>query len=86
MLRRHLEPHLLTALADTPVVLLNGTRQTGKSTLVRALAAADPHTRYLNFDDATTLSGARHDPVGFIQGLGHSVVLDEVQLAPAARY
>ena len=27
------------ALADTPVILLNGARQTGKSTLVKAIAA-----------------------------------------------
>lgn len=83
MFTRHIQRLLLTALADTPVVLLNGARQTGKSTLVRALADSLYPARYLNFDDATTLAGARYDPVGFINGLTGAAVLDEIQLAPA---
>lgn len=33
MIRRHITEHILQALADTLVVLVNGVRQTGKSTL-----------------------------------------------------
>ncbi len=78
MRRRHLQEGLLRALADTPVVLVNGPRQVGKTTLVRAL----PGRRYLNLDDATVLAAARADPVGFIGGLQGPVTLDEVQKAP----
>lgn len=46
MFPRHVEPLLTLALADTPVVLLNGARQTGKSTLAQSLAARDGR-RYL---------------------------------------
>lgn len=85
MLKRNIEPLVLTALADTPVVLVNGARQTGKSTLVRSLAESAHPARYLTLDDATVLSAARHDPSGFLSGLetsAVSVVIDEVQRAP----
>ena len=36
MIRRHITEHLLQALEDTPAVLVNGARQTGKSTLVQS--------------------------------------------------
>jgi predicted AAA+ superfamily ATPase len=36
MIRRHITEHLLQALADTPVVLVNGARQAGKSILVQS--------------------------------------------------
>lgn len=36
MIKRHIEECLEIVLADTPVVLINGARQTGKSTLVKA--------------------------------------------------
>jgi len=38
MIRRHLTASILEALGDTPVVLLNGARQTGKSTLAQWIA------------------------------------------------
>jgi len=82
MIRRNITPLLLEALADTPVVMLIGARQTGKSTLVRWLASGDHPARYLTFDDAVVLSAARHDPAGFLAGLEGPVVLDEVQKVP----
>jgi len=81
MYRRNIEEHLSAALADTPVVLLNGARQTGKSTLVQRLAGA-LGGRYLTLDDAATLAGASRDPQGFIEGIGDKVVIDEVQKVP----
>jgi predicted AAA+ superfamily ATPase len=38
MLARHAAARLRTALADRPVVLLHGARQTGKTTLARFVA------------------------------------------------
>ena len=38
MITRHIGPSIQLAMADTPVVLLNGARQTGKTTLARAIA------------------------------------------------
>ncbi len=41
MIARPLLDHLREALTDSPVVLVNGARQTGKSTLVQQLAASE---------------------------------------------
>jgi len=38
MIERHITESLLAALRDTPVVLLHGPRQSGKSTLARWVA------------------------------------------------
>ena len=76
---RFLAPRVLAALADTPVVLLSGPRQVGKTTLVRQLT--DPARRYLTLDDDLTRLAAREDPVGFVRGIDHAVI-DEVQRAP----
>jgi uncharacterized protein len=82
MYRRFLVPRLLRALADTPAVLLVGPRQSGKTTLVRALSANEHPARYLTLDDPTTLAAAGGDPEGFLAGLEGAVVIDEVQRAP----
>lgn len=81
MIRRHIQASIRRALADTPVVLLNGARQTGKTTLARELAA-DSGARYLTLDDSATLSLAAGDPSGFIRNLEGPVVLDEIQKVP----
>lgn len=82
MYPRHITPLLHEALADTPVVLLNGARQTGKSTLVQTLAKTQQR-RYLTLDDHAVLAAAQNDPAGFIAGLQGKVALDEVQRAPS---
>src|SRR3972149_4261159 len=82
MLYRQITGPLLEALADTPVVLLHGARQTGKSTLAQWLAGEKHKARYLTLDDGGVLAAARGDPSGFIDGLEGPVVLDEVQRAP----
>ncbi len=83
MIKRHLTEPLLAALADTPVVMLGGARQTGKSTLAKWLASKELHpARYLTLDDATVLSAVLRDPEGFVSGLPGRVIIDEVQQAP----
>lgn len=81
MYTRHVTPLLQEALADTPVVLLNGARQTGKSTLVQTLAE-DEGRRYFTLDDHAILAAASSDPAGFVAGIHEPVALDEVQRAP----
>ena len=81
MYKRNIETELYSALADTPVVLLNGARQTGKTTLAREYAST-ASVPYVTLDDATQLAAARFDAQGFLSGLGHQVVIDEVQKAP----
>jgi predicted AAA+ superfamily ATPase len=75
---RILATALREALTDTPVILVNGARQTGKSTLVQAAVHGD----YVTFDDMVTLAAARADPQGFVGALQRPAILDEVQLVP----
>jgi len=82
MISRKIETPLREALADTPVVLLQGARQTGKTTLIREGFIARHDRLYLSLDDLTVLSIAREDPQGFIAGLQGDVALDEVQRVP----
>lgn len=76
---RHIKPRVVEALADTPVVLLSGPRQVGKTTLVRQFAKKQ--RAFLTLDDELTLLAARQDPVGLVRSLDY-VVIDEVQRAP----
>ncbi len=82
MFNRNITANLLDALSDSPVVLLNGARQAGKSTLVKAIAAKEHPARYLTLDDVSVLAAIRHDPAGFLAGLDGPVIIDEVQRAP----
>ncbi len=81
LLPRRAESLVTEALTDTRVVLVNGARQAGKSTLTRLAAsrAGDPVLRPL--DDPATLEAARLDPTGFVEHPG-LMVIDEIQLAP----
>jgi len=71
--------NVIAALADTPVVMVTGPRQSGKTTLVRELIQGD--RRYITLDDDTPLEAALSDPTGFIRGLDRAII-DEVQRAP----
>lgn len=77
---RNISPRLDEALLDTPVVLLAGPRQSGKTTLVRHIAR-QKNLRYLTLDDELTRLSAQEDPVGMIRSLDIAVI-DEIQRAP----
>ena len=68
-----------TALKDTPVVMVTGPRQCGKTTLVRDLIASN--REFITLDDDTVLASARSDPTGLVRGLNRTTI-DEVQRAP----
>jgi predicted AAA+ superfamily ATPase len=68
------------ALADTRVVLVNGARQTGKSTLVSSVCR-DRAGEWRNLDRALERAAAHADPVEFIQSDG-LMVIDEIQRQP----
>jgi hypothetical protein len=78
---RRAESLVAEALQDTRVVLVNGARQTGKSTLTRLAASRRPQTVVRLLDDPATLRAARDDPTSFVEHDG-LLVIDEIQLAP----
>ncbi|MDQ2708615.1 MAG: ATP-binding protein [Actinomycetota bacterium] len=69
------------ALGDTRVVVLNGARQTGKSTLARLVAHGRPGTEVRYLDDAAVRAAADADPAAFVRHDG-LLVIDEVQRVP----
>jgi len=82
MYRRNILVSLDAALADTRVVLLNGARQVGKSTLAQQLAQ-QRGGQYLTLDDPAIAALARSDPSALVDGTAGFTVIDEVQSAPA---
>lgn len=68
------------ALADTRVVLVNGARQAGKSTLVRAVAGQQA-AEWRDLDLPQDRQSALEDPIGFVAFPG-LMVIDEIQRAP----
>ena len=80
---RHSRARLEEAASDSPVVLIHGPRQCGKTTLARGLGAGDGSgDSYFSLDDAVTLEAANSDPMGFIADLPERAIIDEVQRAP----
>lgn len=78
---RFAEAGLIEALDDSPVVLVHGPRQCGKTTLAKLVGERRGYG-YITFDDGVARQGAESDPVGFIGGLPTRVILDEVQRVP----
>ena len=92
---RFIESRFDEALEDSPVVLIQGPRQCGKTTFAQMVCAPEflpgrvstgnAMSRgygYLSLDDDVVRAGAEMDPMGFIDDLPERVVLDEVQRAP----
>ena len=77
---RHAASAIVDALADTRVVLVNGARQAGKSTLVRAIAG-ERAAEWRDLDLPADRQSALDDPVGFVSFDGLTVI-DEIQRAP----
>ena len=80
---RNLTKKLKKALTRSPVVLLTGARQPGKTTLVKEL---ESDYTYVTFDNLSALSSAQTDPHGFINELKKPVIIDEAQRVPELFY
>ncbi|HEX5718004.1 MAG TPA: ATP-binding protein [Thermoanaerobaculia bacterium] len=77
ILPRALEASLTAALRSFPVVVVTGSRQTGKSTLVRPLDGRP----YLTLDNLEILERARQQPDALVRN-SDRLTLDEVQRSP----
>jgi hypothetical protein len=78
---RFAESALVEALSDSPVVLIHGPRQCGKSTLASMLGDRQGYA-YTSFDDDVMREAAETDPIGFVDALPERAILDEVQRVP----
>ena len=71
----------LARMAESPVVLLEGPRTVGKSTLLRALAGQTGGA-LLDLDDPLTRDAVATDPATFLAHTDGPVFIDEYQRAP----
>lgn len=82
IIARRAERLVREAMVDTPVVVIQGARQVGKSTLaIQVLAGSG--TPLLTLDTSATFNAARSDPESFVRQRPNSLMaIDEVQRAP----
>lgn len=79
MIARDVEEAFRGLLRGFPVVTLTGPRQSGKTTLARAIFAGRP---YISLEDPDVRRMALEDPRAFLAGLPDGAVLDEAQRTP----
>ncbi len=79
MINRNLEKKLRQWAKQYPVVTVTGPRQSGKTTLCKAVFKDKP---YFSLEDLDTREFARLDPRGFLDNIPDGAVLDEIQYAP----
>lgn len=79
MIRRNLEPVLRQRAESMPVVTVTGPRQSGKTTLCRAVFASKP---YVSLEPLDIREAARVDPRGFLREYREGAILDEIQNTP----
>lgn len=71
---------LQKSLSTRRVLILEGPRQCGKTTLVKAFSKSD--AIYRTLDDPTLLNAVISDPQGFVRHGDELMIIDEVQRAP----
>lgn len=79
MIKRKLTSKLKFLASKFPVVCVLGPRQSGKTTLVRAVF---PHLDYINLENLDSRQFAVTDPRAFLAGYPQGVIIDEAQRAP----
>ena len=79
-IERHIFPYIERMLKQFKVVLLTGSRQVGKSTMLKEKFL--PGYDYAVLDDFSELDLARGDPVLFMKNHKLPLIIDEVQRAP----
>ena len=79
MIERDLTSVLLKAAGRAPVVTLTGPRQSGKTTLCRALFGDRP---YASLEAPEVRAFAAEDPRGFLAQFPEGAVFDEIQRVP----
>ena len=82
-IKRHLEDAVLNMSRSFSAILVTGPRQSGKTTMLKKLAAQEGNNRgYVSLDDLNERSLAKEDPALFLQIHRPPVLIDEVQYAP----
>lgn len=80
MIRREAEKKLIELAQSFKVVAVIGPRQSGKTTLVKALFK---EKKYISLENPDTRNYALEDPRGFLENLPNGAILDEIQRTPS---
>lgn len=75
---RSIEPELMEASRQFPVIVVTGARQTGKSTVLQHVFS---DALYLSLDDPLTRKAAQDDPRTFLKR-APQIIIDEIQYVP----
>jgi len=81
MIPRGLQPVLIKKMKYSPVILIHGPHQCGKTTLAEHVGKSQGYS-YYTLDDPNIRNQARSDPKGFIGNTRTSMIIDEIQMAP----
>jgi predicted AAA+ superfamily ATPase len=79
IVKRTITPELESLAAQFPVITILGPRQSGKTTLARAVF---PGHEYVNLESPPLRLAAQRDAVGFFKAHPPPVIIDEVQHVP----
>jgi predicted AAA+ superfamily ATPase len=79
-LHRTIEPKLLNLSDGFPVILLTGSRQVGKTTLLEKIGGKE--RGYVSLDDPIVRELATSEPQLFLQRFAPPITIDEIQYAP----
>ena len=79
MISRNIAPLLVKLASQYPVMTLTGPRQSGKTTLAKALFPSKP---YVTLEDPDVRRFAIDDPRGFLAQYAGGAIFDEIQRAP----
>jgi len=82
MYRRNLLESVNESIRYSPATLINGARQTGKSTFIKNSFIESQGFSYVNLDDLNLLRLAKSDPMTFIAQLKERTAIDEIQRTP----
>jgi len=82
MYQRNLQDKIAESVRFSPATLINGARQTGKSTFVKMAFVEGDGFAYTNLDDLNRLRLAKSDPITFLAQLNHRAAIDEIQRTP----
>lgn len=79
---RFLQPTLLEQMASLPVVIVEGARAVGKTSLLRQLREEGSLSTTFTLTDPTQLAAASENPLAWLRSLPGPFAIDEAQLLP----
>jgi predicted AAA+ superfamily ATPase len=82
MYRRNLIDKVSESIRFSSATLINGARQTGKSTFLQQAFVGPEGFSYVNLDDLNLLRLAKSDPITFLSQQPNHTAIDEIQRTP----